>query len=91
MNTNQFSISWEVIRAGQVRAYADSIYEYKICSESPEKRVEEFCTKILEPAKHKGTNFSGSCNFPHGLESFYSFSKIDENIYHYLVCRPYTG
>ncbi len=91
MNHNQFSISWEVIRAGQPRPYADSIYEYKVYSESSEQRILAYCTRILRPAEHKGSNFSGSCDFPHGLSPFYAFKKIVGNTYHYIVCQPYTG
>lgn len=87
----KFSITWEVLKSGQPRPHADSIYIYKVFSDSPEYLIMGFCTQILKPSKNKGSNFSGSSSFPFGLESFYSFEKTGEHEYLYKVCQPYTG
>ncbi|MCK5015678.1 MAG: hypothetical protein KAS32_01285 [Candidatus Peribacteraceae bacterium] len=87
------TVSWKILQAGQLRSYADSIYEYEIESTIHENRIKEFCFQFLKKVdpKHKGNQFNGSCNFPFGLSSFYSFTKIEDNKYHYKVCSPYTG
>jgi len=79
------------IRGGQLRPYADSVYEYEIESTLDPKETENHCTAKVKPCQNKGSDFSGSCSFPFGLNSFYSFSKIAENKYNYKVCEPYTG
>ena len=95
-------IQWKQIQAGQLRPYADSIYEYEITTnikgmlynETDEEydKIKEFCTEILYPSKNEGGGgFNGSCSFPHGLNSYYKFVKRDRGSYHYIVCQPYTG
>lgn len=85
------------IRSGQVRPYADSIYEYMVTSDLDEDYVKLYCTTILHPSKNEGGGtWNGSCNFPHGLNSFYSFKKMEKTEktfynYKYMVCEPYTG
>ena len=96
MPKTEFLVRWDLIRAGQVSAHKDSIYEYKVYSDRPEAQVKTFCTTILEPyAGHEAADdkaqFNGSCSFPYGLESFYAFRKLAENTYYFIVCRPYTG
>ena len=94
MPNKEFLIRWDVIRTGQSGKYTDSIYEYKVYSDQPEHDVEKFCKEFIRPATHKariGDNFNGRCGYPYGLESFYSFQKIGENTYRYLVCYPYNG
>lgn len=85
-------IKWEVKRSGQVRSHADSIYEYEVETALPEYEVKRFCTSFLKPSKHEGGgSFSGACSFPHGMDSFYKFEKLEDNKYRYTVCSPYTG
>ena len=91
---NKFLITWDVLRAGQPRPYADSIYEYKVYSDKSEEDVERFCKTMIKPCSQKanpGDSFSGSSDFPHGMNSYYAFRKLSENTYQYLVCVPYTG
>jgi len=87
------TISWKVLRAGQVRPYADSVYEYEIESNIHENQVKEFCFTFLKRvnSKNKGNNFSGNCSFPYGLSAYYQFTKVEEGKYLYTVCNPYTG
>ena len=86
------TIAWKNLHYGQIRPYADSIYEYEIKTTLHKDEVKRFCTLFLRPSKieHAG-RFDGSCNFPHGLNSYYKFTKLSENKYHYIVCGPYTG
>ena len=62
------SITWKVIQAGQLRAYADSVYEYEIETKIHENQVKKFCFNFLKrvDSKNKGHQFNGSCNFPFG-------------------------
>lgn len=87
-----------VIHEGQVRRYGDSIYRYQIASNYSEHIIKGFCTGVLYPATHEAPNakYNGSTNFPFGLDSYYKFSRMGINekgnqIYEYVVCRPYTG
>jgi hypothetical protein len=81
----------EIVRSGQVKAYQDSIYEYIITATCPEEEVKNICLTEIYPCnpEYKGSNFSGHCSFPFGLNNFYSFSKKSENQYRYIVCSPY--
>jgi len=94
MNEITYSIRWQIIRVGQLRLYADSIYEYRIESELHENLIKNFCIKVLRPCSIEGRvgteQFDGSCSFPHGLQPYYRFRKIEENIYEYVVCEPFT-
>jgi len=87
------TISWKVLKSGQVAPHKDSIYKFEIETDIHENQVKEFCFTFLHRvnSKNKGNQFNGSCNFPFGLSPFYSFSKLENNKYHYIVCRPYTG
>jgi hypothetical protein len=86
-------IEWKNIRGGQVRLHADSIYEYEIYTTCiSEYDVKRFCTSFLRPSKHEsGGGFSGACNFPYGLDSFYKFENLGDGKFRYIVCEPYTG
>ena len=85
-------ITYKCLQAGQVRPYADSIYEYELETTLHITEVKRFCTLFLRPSKieHAG-RFDGSCSFPHGLNSYYKFTKKSDTNYHYIVCSPYTG
>jgi hypothetical protein len=93
MIENTFTINVETLQAGQVGPYKDSIYKYKITVINPpfnvDRIIEDFCTKALKPAANKGYNFNGSCNFPFGLNNYYSFTKNEDKSYNYNVCEPY--
>ena len=80
------------IRGGQVRPYADSIYQYKITSDKPEEKVEEHCAKEVHRCSNKlqGGCFTGSTGFPFGLDSYYKFNKMSDGKFSYTVCEPYT-
>jgi len=86
-----YRIEWTIKRQGQVRPYADSVYEYEIESDLKEAKVRKFCTEILKPSENIGSGFTGACSFPFGLNSYYSFWKTGDNSYNYKVCCPYTG
>lgn len=85
-------ITWKTLHDGQMRLCADSVYEYEIFTDLRESSVKEFCTKFLRPSKIEFAGcFNGSCSFPHGLNSYFKFTKKDDNKYYYIVCEPYTG
>lgn len=81
----------EKLKAGQVRKYGDSIYEYRIVSDEPVEAVKSHCTTKLRPSKNESPNghYGGSCGFPFGLESYFKFKKESEGVYLYTVCEPY--
>lgn len=93
----------KTIRAGQVSAYKDSIYEYQITTSLDSNVVENYCTTKLHKCINKSNYgcFDGFSRYPFRLESYYSFREwstiIKENppyevvsrIYKYTVCEPY--
>jgi hypothetical protein len=86
-------IDHKVLRAGQAKAYHDSVYDYEITSDEPEAKVREHCITILRKVRPeyevKGYSHTGTCGFPFGLSSFYTFAKTGENRYRYTVTSPY--
>jgi hypothetical protein len=93
MENKTHTIEWEEIRYGQPRPYADTINEFLISSGESERMVKTFCTKFLDPSKNEEPNalHNGLCNFPHGLESFFTFTRTVEGKYLYIVTHPFTG
>lgn len=72
------------MRAGQVRPYGDTVYEWLIeITEAKEedvtdKDVWDYCQKNLQDVEGRrkdGYIHDGSCGFPFGLESFASLDK----------------
>ncbi|MCP3685590.1 MAG: hypothetical protein GY861_23310 [bacterium] len=89
-------VTTNMIRGGQVGAYKDSVYEYKVTSNRSAEDVEEYCRTELHKCSNKTTGertatFNGNCGFPFGLDSFYKFVQVDTGLYKYYVCSPYTG
>jgi len=93
MKDTQHHITWEVKRSGQVAAYKDTITQYELKSNQSEGFIKLFCTQILRFSRNESPNgcYTGSCSFPFGMESYYSFVEIEANVYIYTVCNPYTG
>lgn len=84
----------ETIRAGQVRAYADSVYEYHIVTvhEVGDERLWEECQEIHKTGYRKDDEkHTGHCGFPFGLNSFGSLVRLGPNKWRYTVTEPYTG
>ena len=48
-NKKKYEFDVETLQNGQPRPYADSIYDYIVTSDEPERTVKEFCTKVLFP------------------------------------------
>lgn len=69
-----YNFDVEIVRYGQARKYADSIYEYIIKSHLDENLVKLFCIHVLKPISQMDT---------------YNFKKIDNNTYSYYVCIPF--
>lgn len=88
-------IEYKTIRAGQARAYEDSVYEYEITAseDMPAEEVKEYCLTVLSkmnPENEKpGYRHDGHCGWPFGLDSFYSFTKISPGKYNYTITSPY--
>jgi len=87
---------YECLRAGQARAYQDTIHEYTVTSDMPEADVKAQCLKQLGRGvnpDHVSGQHGGACGFPFGLSSFYSFSKLvgSKGKYRFIVVEPYTG
>ena len=79
------------LRAGQVRAYADSVCTYEISTDGEdETAVWEYCQKLerADVRDDKGTH-DGHCGWPHGLSSYGSLHNIGQNLWRYDVTRPY--
>ena len=81
------------IRAGQARAYQDSVYEYVIETTpgTNEEAWELFQT--VKPAKHRKDSAShkGACAFEFGLSSYGSLRQLkdDGTSWRYTVTYPY--
>lgn len=86
-------INHKVLRAGQARAYQDSVYDFEITSDEPENIVKTYCLTKLRRVKteneKKGYTHNGTCGFEFGLNSFYTFNKFGENKYRYTVTEPF--
>lgn len=89
MEKQTIKIEIETLKYGQPRAYADSEYEFIVKVDGMnEYNVKIFCTQVLYPCSQSimqwdkedpGSYFSG----------YYSFEKIEDNVYKYYVFRPY--
>jgi hypothetical protein len=86
-------IEHKVLRAGQARAYQDSVYDYEVTSDESFEAVKQHCitkiykvdpTKELPAAKH-----DGACGWPFGLNPYYSFREINKGVYRYTVTSPF--
>ena len=90
----QHNFKFECLQAGQQKPYQDSVYYYKIYSDLDAEKVLELARKHISKlgdTTNKGSCFSGSCNFPFGLETYYSFAKVKNNEFDLKICHPYTG
>ena len=83
------------IRAGQARAYQDSVYEYAIESDLPIEEVRTKCLTEVYKCNPENTQpdlrHTGACGFPFGLDNFYTFKQTGEGKYSYTVTSPYCG
>jgi len=87
------------VSRGQVRAYGDSIYRAEIIGTSGKSFEEIKAFAITEGNKQEkfkeenyigaANQYTGSCGFPKGLDSFYRIFKKSDDIYILEVCRPY--
>lgn len=79
------------LKKGQVGPYKDSIYRWKIESELSETEVKDYCTGTLMPCEkeHPSGNYSGTSDFPFGLNSYFKFENKGEGTFLYTVCVPY--
>ena len=82
-----------VIRAGQARAYQDSVYEFKVeTTQGTDAEAWELCQSLCRAIHRKDEiRHDGSCAFPFGLETFGSLKKLKEDgtEWRYCVTSPY--
>lgn len=84
----------ETIRAGQVRPYGDTVYEYHIVTvhEVTDEQMWKDCQELQRANNRQdGYKHDGSCGFPFGLDSFGSLDKLGSNEWRYTVTNPYCG
>lgn len=93
MREFEIQVKVAVLKSGQVRPYADSIYQYEVESNLSESETKRLCTSFIRRSAFEEPNgkYNGSCGFPHGLNSYYKFTKQVYEKYLYTVCEPYTG
>jgi hypothetical protein len=81
------SLNVNILRAGQSGPYTDTIYHYRILDNSErefdQSFVLRFCTSFLRPAKSKK---DGQLYW----DTTYTFEKISERTYDYIVLQPFT-
>jgi hypothetical protein len=81
------SLNVNILRAGQSGPYTDSIYHYRIFDNSKiefdQIFILRFCTDFLRPAKSKK---EGQLYW----DKTYSFEKISDRTYDYIVTEPFT-
>lgn len=92
MNNTKYEFTVKTLRYGQVRPYADSIYDYIVESEQPEFVVKNFCTKVLQPNTQEYNDWKPYNKDPSSyFAGYYDFRKVKDNTYSYHVVIPYTG
>jgi hypothetical protein len=90
----------ETIRAGQARAYQDSVYHYRIteAGEATEHDVVEFASQknrrsfLPEHQRReelRDVQFEGSSGFSNGLDTFWSLRKNTEGTWLLRIVEPY--
>lgn len=87
-NNKELKIKIETLHYGQPRAYADSLYDYKITVDQPYKDnfIKRMCTETLYKCNKE------SKETREWYESYYTFEKTEKDgayIYRYTVISPY--
>ena len=87
----KYEFDVETLQYGQARPYADSIYDYIVTCDEPERTVEEFCTKVLLPHSQPYDEWEPFSEDPSSyFYGYHTFEKIKDNKYRYRVVKPYT-
>lgn len=93
MNCAEPAFSHTVVSSGQPRAYADSVYSFKVTAPATatDAEVWAYCQTFKSTKNRAGNNerHDGSCGFPFGLSSFGSLRKESDTTYRYSVTKPY--
>jgi hypothetical protein len=76
-----------VIRSGQPRPYADSVYEYEIINKSETKFDKSFVLKLCVQFLRKTVPEKEKTGW---WEAHYTFEQIDDRTFRYVVVEPYT-
>jgi hypothetical protein len=86
-------IEKKILRSGQARRYQDSVYEYEIKSDEGFDKTKEHCLSVVCKCnvenEKKDYIHDGSCGFPFGLDSFYTFTDQGKGVYRYTVTHPF--
>ena len=78
----------DTIRSGQVRPYADTVDAYQITGATRDEIIEHY--QLNTERERPGYRHDGSCNFPFGLESFWTLTETGEG-FKLSITRPYCG
>ena len=90
-NKKKYEFDVETLQCGQARPYADSIYDYIVTSDEPERTVKEFCTKVLLPHSQPYDEWEPFSEDPSSyFYGYHTFEKIKDNKYRYRVVMPFT-
>ncbi len=83
----------KVIRAGQARAYQDSVYQWEIkTTQGTDDEAWALCQSLRKAENRKdGASHNGTCAFEFGLQSYGSLSKLSNEgtAWRYTVTDPY--
>ena len=91
MNKQKYEFEVETLQNGQPRPYADSIYDFIVESEQPERTVKDFCTKVLIPHSQSEDEWEPFSEDPGSyFYGYHTFEKIKDNKYRYRIVQPYT-
>ena len=84
MRITNYNFDVEVVRSGQPRPYADSVYEFIITDNSeqphPEQTIRAFCESVLAPPRRCGA----------GLDSTENLTNLRENRWKYQQLMPFA-
>ena len=90
-NKTKYEFEVETLQYGQARPYADSIYDYIVTSDEPERTVKGFCTKVLSPHSQTEEEWKPYSEDPMSyFYGYHTFEKIKDNKYRYRIVKPYT-
>jgi hypothetical protein len=82
------------VRSGQVRPYGDTVSEWSVESDGTPEEVMAQCLRELAPnmpvaQRSAECHSHGTCGFPFGLDSFYTFAPRSNGTFRFCVVWPY--
>ena len=68
------------LQSGQVAPYKDTVYKYILMTDMEIHTAHFFCVENIQRCniRNIGSDFSGSCSFPFGLERYHKFTPVNE-------------